>query len=451
MNGLTYSRAVIKPTITMGEWWRERAILLILVGGYALWVNKYYLWVVQYFAGVPGFDAHPPDYHAIGFASLLCLIATMFTPLRMKRFSDGLLAYLFIFVYVPGVFIKPYLVNDSYHVTLMYDISITICYAMLCSFRLRLELLRLCVNWRTYTIIMLLLLLVSSIFVLLEFGFTVRTLSLLDVYSARLEFSEELATVHPLVRYMVYWNGYAIGPLCILIGLFLIFSKRVLGLGTVLLLCGALSQVYLFIFTGLKSVILLIPFIFLLYFLFSRYDKTCFLISFIFILLSFSYLLYLFGYDFGLAHWARRLLITSGINEAYHIDLFESHPHTYYGHTNWGRSLGAEPSPSPFSLVGWLYYGNARTSANAGFWVDAFANLGFAGVFLLTSILWIVMCILDSVSTTVPPQIKFPLAGVIGYLLSFSSLFTVISTYGLIISIFSMWILPKFHELVQSP
>ena len=450
MNGLDYSRAVNKSAITMGAWWKERAILLILVGVYALWVNMYYLWIVQYFAGVPGFDAHPPNYHALGVASLSCLTAALFTPLRMSRFSDGLLAYLFIFMYIPGVFIKTYLLKYYSYINLLYDVSITICYVMLCSFRLSIKLLLVHLHWKIYAAVVLSLLLASVTFVFLEFGFTMRTLSLLDVYSARLEFSEDLATVHPLVRYAVYWSGYSIGPLCMLIGLFLIFSKRVFGLGTVLVLCAVLSQVYLFLFTGLKSVILLMPFIVLLYFYFSKNNRFYSLILIIFTLISLSYLLYLSGYDFGLALWARRLLITSGINEAYHIDLFEDHPYTYYGHTNWGRFLGAEPSPSSFSLVGWLYYGNARTSANAGFWVDAFANLGFAGVFLITFVLWIFLCVLDSVSIAVPSQIKLSLAGVFGYLLSFSGLFTVINTYGLIISIFLMWLLPRSHGQVRS-
>lgn len=429
--------------------WRESAkkvtnkklISCSIFAVYGIVFNFYCWWLSEYFAFLPEYRLYPAVPEALALAFVFYGIASWFVPLRLERPSDGILLFLFFYAYTPMTFVKIYTQVDVF-ISMIVDFIAMICYIGLCILSSRNVVgLRIPEVSRNIFIIGLLLFaffLIGSFFV--EFGFTVRTLSLLDVYGARGEFAGEAESASTVAIYALTWFAFVVGPLLFLAGVYWV-SRGYYGGGVSMLLTGIIGQVYIFTSTGLKSSVLFLLITGLLYWAEWAYSsaRLAFLCLISFLLF---YIVYLFAMDFPFAHLNRRLLFVSGLNSAYYFDYYSKSQPLYWGYTSWGRLLGATAADPPGRTIGRNYYNDYQTNATTGVWADAYANLGIVGIPIISCVLLGLLSLLNAAASGIPKRVVIPLTAVISYPIAYSGMSTVLSTYGFILLLILLYFFP---------
>jgi hypothetical protein len=134
---------------------------------------------------------------------------------------------------------------------------------------------------------------------------------------------------------------------------------------------------------------------------------------------------------------------------AQYYDFFASNPLTYGSHIKGVDLLVAYPYSTdvPFT-VGEFFYGRP-IGANVGMWAqDGIASFGILGVILVSVVAATVFWLLDSVSVGLDARMVIVSLGVIATSLTNVSLFTTLLSGGLLLAIFSLWLMPRERDTV---
>lgn len=225
-----------------------------------------------------------------------------------------------------------------------------------------------------------------------------RALDIYKIYQVRAEHSYS-----GIWGYIVNWLTYALIPVIICK---FNWEHKILKLVITIFL-----QIYLFLFSGSKTVLFSIALILISYFLVKyKLNFTLFWTG----ILSCVQLIAIFFYKFFdfpifLAIFPTRLLnIPASINFN-HYDFFSKNRKLYFSEMFIGRLFGVE---SPYKVPSTYLVSTGYGNANVGFWGDAYDNGGVIAMLLFAVILGIILCYFDALAC----QNKYPNAVIVGTL-----------------------------------
>lgn len=129
----------------------------------------------------------------------------------------------------------------------------------------------------------------------------------------------------------------------------------------------------------------------------------------------------------------RFLFLPAQIKFAYY-DFFSQNQFLYFSEGQIGNLFNLEypyDIPSVKLIASKIF--NKESNFNTGYWGDAYAQLGLPGIFILSAILIILLCILEKMSNNIPKEIKIPAIAFSFLSLNDGALLTNILTGGMFI------------------
>ena len=354
-------------------------------------------------------------------------------PKRTVKISDVVVIMLFVLVVVPSV--SYYAMADEIR---PFAYSIAFGFVLTMGTIRLLPLVRLKAISRSRLVLIGILVLHSAIvFFFLLKNNRIPNLGVLlfdDIYNIRAE-----VNYGPFfMGYFVKWQGNVIN--CLLLAYAWYKRSTLLTMVSIAMIAG------IFLYTGHKSfVVLPFPAVFLVY-----AAKRGQITSIVLGCLSFGIFLSLMSYQYRISNIPASLLIRRGlfvpaqITFAYQ-DYFAKNPHVFLAHSKVSFGLIENPygekGLNVANMMGQIYAGNEDTAMNTGYYGDAYMNFGYAGVFIFSALLGIVLKVADwisrrrsftlSLAAMIVPMIK----------LSNGSLFSVTLTGGILFSFVVVFLL----------
>lgn len=371
----------------------------------------------------------------------MALIPSFWLPIKRTRPSQSVYWLLYLLVLVPTMIIPLYTLEIAFKQLLTFDIVLLLSFAFL-GLIYKIPLLvfpRIRISpfffWFGFISISLLF----YIYIIKVFGLQFHLLSFLEVYQVRSEYADTLSESGVLSSYLIDWQANVLNPFLMIFGL--IIRKYSL------LFFGILGQWMIYSITGYKAVFLSALFIFLLL-LAQRKEGKKFGIYTVWGLAAIVLISYLIDVSTQ-TNWAtsifvRRLMVTPGLLTGFYFEFFSEHPHALLAHSIFEGMITYPYTLNPPNLIGYMYWGNSNTSANANVWADAYANFGLWGIFCFTIILGIVLWTYDCLSSDKNPLMTSLLLGMPALTLVDSALLTTIYNHGLGFALIFVYFLPKF-------
>ena len=268
-------------------------------------------------------------------------------------------------------------------------------------------------------------------------GLRIRLVGFADVYDLRDEYREDLASVGGIFGYLITWQGNVMNPLMVVRG---IFSRRLTPI-----IAGTVGQLLLFSATGFKTIMLSVPALLLVAWLFRRNPNPSGTLL-LWIVSAFSTICVSVDAIVGSQTWTslfvRRFLLTSGMLTSTYIAFFSEQPKLYLSH-----SVLAPWMTYPFQLpytrqVGLYVTGDPRTSMNANVIADGFANAGWLGVAVACVAVAIVLALVDDASRGLPIAVPATLMLLPTIAMGNSALLTALLTHGVALAVVVLAALP---------
>lgn len=274
-------------------------------------------------------------------------------------------------------------------------------------------------------LVLVLLVAVLYLAVVGTFGFRFDMPDLEQVYDTRMDYRESMRQQGRLVAYAVTWLANVVNPLLMAIAL--------LRRKPALFILGFAGQLLLFSVTGYKTIILTVFSAPALVFAARRAGKNLGLYvgvtACVVVILSGLELKYLDSSY--LNHMVvRRQMATPGLLTGHYFDFFSQNPKALLSHSILRGFVADRYSVGPPDLIGRLYFG-PHNHSNANVWADAYANLGYAGVFGFTVLLGAVFWAFDNLSRHIPRELSTVLMAMPAITLSNSALLTALLSHGI--------------------
>lgn len=140
----------------------------------------------------------------------------------------------------------------------------------------------------------------------------------------------------------------------------------------------------------------------------------------------------------------RRMSFLTNLISSWYYDFFTSNPPDFFK-GSFLRYIGfhSQYTESIARMIGRLYMNNAATNANNGMIADAFANLGYAGVFIMPVLMVIILKLLDRYSRGLDIRIYIVISLYIAIQLMNSFLATAFLTGGILVLMILLSILDR--------
>lgn len=295
--------------------------------------------------------------------------------------------------------------------------------------------------------VLVLVLLVAGLYlsVIGTFGLRFDVPDLAEVYDTRLDYREQLRQHGRLVAYAVTWLANVVNPM--LMAVALIRRKPML------FVVGFAGQLMLYSVTGYKTIILTVFSAPALVLGARRSGKHLGLFVGVAacIILVLSALEIRFLDSSYLNHMVvRRQMATPGLLTGHYFDFFSQNPKALLSHSILRGFVADRYSVGPPDLIGRLYFG-PHNHSNANVWADAYANLGYAGVFGFTLLLGAVFWTFDSVSQDIPLGISTVLMAMPAITLSNSALLTAMLSHGIGLAVVIALFWPRSEQREKRP
>jgi oligosaccharide repeat unit polymerase len=392
------------------------------------------LWSYQGFKWAPS-----TDNLVILAALIFAVLPSCLLRIRGQVPSDIVMWILYLLVYIPSVTLPTFAFGTRENQLLQLSSALAVSFflvvivANLPSKRIRRLRFEESKYWKALAIIAL----AGNVWVFIEYGAPTRLPDFREVYDVRADFVDATAGVSFIGYLTLSWMQKVVNPL--LIGYGLARGKLLSVIG------GILGQLFLYGITGNKSVLLsglMILFIVLA----LRYRGKFFGIfliwgagAMVLIAAWVDTIINTFWYSSLLV---RRLILTPGLLTWYYFDFFsDNEKGAQFG--PFFRGLFEYPYDAgiPF-LIGAHFYGDPSTSANANFWADGYANFGYAGMFVQSILVGLMLWLFNSMSIGRDRLICLVLAAAGGWSLVNSSLYAVLITHGLLFALVLLFLLP---------
>ncbi len=421
---------------------KDRVALWLWGGGYIfLFERFYYFYIVPNFA-YQGF-AYTPGVIRTLVLVLLAFLPLLWMPTHITRPSSLVLWILYLLVYVPSVVVSFHILHlgwpiPSFFIGLLLGLFILTWATWLP--RIRLPVVKGPPSAMFWGLIGLWL--GGYGFFFKAFGWR-GVPGLQDIYTVRLAAREVVARQAGIFGYLLRWFGNVLNPFLLLLGL---QQKRAWLIGLAIV-----GQFLIFSFDATKSTFMSVPYLLGLYILFYwkrwRLPAVTLFQGSAATLLGSPLLDALLGARVAGMYVARRVFYVPGLLTAFYYDYFSTHPHWFWAHTLIGRLIGLWPptgtsARAPGFLIAEVYFNKPSGNANVNFWADAYANMGNAGVLVVTLLLFLLLWLYDSLSLRHTKAMAFLLLGMPLFALTNSSLLTVLLTHGWMLALLLLWLWP---------
>jgi hypothetical protein len=281
-------------------------------------------------------------------------------------------------------------------------------------------------------------------YLILTGGLSRLNFNLVEIYDVRAEFVKSTAN-GPLLGYFIPWTANIFNMSLLVWGL---FKKK-----KSFVFIAVLFQFLLFGMTNFRS-FLFAPILVLFVYVFTKKYQLLFLSAFsAIVILIISYSSFLLS---GNHQWAsmiiRRLFFVPANLHLIYYEFFhqKNNPFIYWSNSILEFFVDYTYAVSISRVISWEYWGR-DFGANVGFLGEAYAQLGYFGMFLSSFFLIILLKIIDSCADVLPPNIVASVIALPAFSLVNSALFTTMLTHGFIISIIVLLIMTKLKEAeVQS-
>lgn len=248
----------------------------------------------------------------------------------------------------------------------------------------------------------------------------------------------------PILNYLTNWAGKVLLPFILLFS----FVKIRPGINYIALI----FSVFLFLFfsiTGHKTFLFTIPVLFASYFFLKSGKYFLLLMLSISGAITIGLMLYLFvDHSVLLSLLVRRSLFLPAQISFHYFDFFQNNP--IYLSNSFLRFLTDYPfDTEPAFLISEVYYNKPDMSSNNGIVTDAFMNFGVAGIFIWSSLLVILLKLLDSLIRKKDYLILASLALVGSKSFVDGAFFTSLLTHGFIIILIICFFYPQKNKPTQ--
>jgi hypothetical protein len=252
---------------------------------------------------------------------------------------------------------------------------------------------------------------------------SLTALNILNVYSVRSNVAYPF-----LMVYLVNWQAKVINPFLITMS-YLNRNRKMLFLSVFL-------QLLLYLITAYKTFLLIPVAIIFIIEMIKKFDflKTSSKVS-VFAVLG-MYISYLVTQSIVIPSlFIRRFLFVPALIKFYYYDFFSNHGFMYFSAGTLGNILGVKYNYdlSPAYLIGQIYFNNPQTGANTGYIGDAYANMGFVGMIIISVLFIWILKLIDSLSIKIGKNLTVGLALFSILSLNDSALLTTLLTGGLLL------------------
>jgi hypothetical protein len=147
----------------------------------------------------------------------------------------------------------------------------------------------------------------------------------------------------------------------------------------------------------------------------------------------------------------RRAATTNGLLTGYYYDYFVEGNYAYFSQTILAGFSGATDTTSSYKITIGSTYAWPGASANANFWADGFANLGWAGVVIMTVVLGFVLILLNSIVSEGQTRLVIVAMGGVIQVLANTGLQTTLVSGGMLLALFLIYLMPPERPAEPAP
>ena len=269
-------------------------------------------------------------------------------------------------------------------------------------------------------------------------GVQLGVTGLFDVTAVRLSYRDALGAAPFGTAYVLLMVSNVVNPVLLNVGL----RSR----NWVLFAFAALGQLLVYGLTGYKMVILSIPAMIALHLWLRRREEAPargFALASVG-LMTVSYLAFaLLGATALATLFVLRLVVAPGNVAAGYVAIFGDRDPVYWSYSFMGWLVDYPYSRSPNFMVGEIFRGSDDTSANVNIFGDGFMNMRWEGVAFEALVLVATLWFLDVATRDLPVGVAASAVLLPAFALSNSSIFTALTTHGLLVAVVVMMTMPR--------
>lgn len=417
---------------------KHRALLLLGSFAYTVLLDRVYVYAISPAFGYMGYTWQPRSTTFIAASWLIALVPSFWIPIELHRPSQVVSIFLYLLVYVPSCVIPQYSTGMDSGRLLFLDLSLLLSLWLLSMFH-RLPLLRLSgyrIPKGSFWLAVVALSAGSYLALFSTVGVHLRFVPFMDVYDIRMEYVQ-LSSRYHLAEYGIWWQLDVINPLLTAQGL---VSRNPLALSI-----GVIGQLIIYSTTGFKSPLFSLGLMLGLFAVISLKRKRfgLYVIWGLALLIPAASLLdVLLDSIWTSSLLVRRPMVVPGLLTGYYFQFFSSNPKVWLSDSILKSFVSYPYAMSIPELIGSSYIAPGN-SANANLWANAYANFGYAGIFLFTLLLGLVLWIVDSAAYHRNDQIACLLLVSAAINLSNGGLLTSLLTHGIGLSLVIIYLMPR--------
>lgn len=270
--------------------------------------------------------------------------------------------------------------------------------------------------------------------------FNLNLLNSEKLYSVRSDF---IATLSPLMGYLLDWQSDVINMAILIIGL----QRRSLSIISVALL----MEIWLVAMTNYKSALLAPLLVVGIYMLFSKRNfLTNFTAISAIVVVASLFVFRNWNIPVFVDTVVDRLIFFPAQLHSLYYEYFATHEHLFLSNSMLSWLVEYPYSASPPQLIASTFLNNS-SSPNVGFLADAYSQFGAIGVFVFTIVLCFFMKILDSLAMGMRRNVAAAAISMPVMSLTNSALFTTLLTGGLLFALVIVWLLSDERRTDTGP
>ncbi|MGC7405630.1 hypothetical protein ACPWR0_06225 [Pandoraea pneumonica] len=371
----------------------------------------------------PTFEYAHYTYLPFETTSLLVTYVLAWLPILAYRDTphpaQAIVALIYAMSYVPIQLSLLFTINQEYSAVVLPQLALAVSMAVL--FRAaRMSRRPINAEYRDFLLLDTIigaLVIVATLMVALPNLSRMRLVSFAEVYDLRMETAG--AEQGALEAYLVSWLSYCFVSY--------LFARGIVYRKWPMLLLGLTASVVLYMSTGAKASILMLPITYAVILVWR--GGRGFLARVLLLLLALIAVLTAVIPDFGAFMWAKSIILvrmigSSGWTTSKYFEYFGEHGWTYYTHIGPIQSLfGGYPYGQLLlgQVIGIAYSGSSEANFNANFWAsDGFAALGSAGIFVITPFMAFCLYLVNRFTVILPSA--FTVGWMVGFMIALLNL-----------------------------
>lgn len=414
-----------------------RTIVAALVTIYSFLVAGVYQYVIAPRFDYLAFVDLRPDPLVIVVGALTCGLLGLLLPQKVDRPSDLGRIIVFFLITVPVVMIPPYLSDGWDGAALEVQIYGVIAYLILTAIlsmfpRVAIPTLRLPNDVTLYMLVGVALLCIIALGS--AYGFSIKIHSLTDVYDQR-EVYSDAGGGSGIVGMSVGVLQNVLAPLFVVVGMYR-RSWPIFAFGLFLLL-------YIYTITGLKSALIGIAFVMMVYFLsrkacLTRFTRVWTISAIAFVVGSWL-TASVSGLSIAIDLVVRRILVMQGMLTYNYVQVFKDEAPTYFSHTVFGMFFQRPFDGRPPEIVGDLVFGRA-VNANSSFVADGYVSGKLFGIVVAVVAIAVFFLVLDGLCSELPAPVALAVSSMAIYITTQSGVVTALLNHGGFALLACLWL-----------